>query len=1807
MAKWSVNVRQAVAVPENIKGFQEKGKKERHKLKETLASHLSEDLHRLFKEELQADVTFQVGSEVFRAHRAVLLARVPEFFHQVVDRATNECGDISQLIHIKAIQPSEFKHFLQLIYTADGKVNSVGLKVAGEEKEAAVIKKDKMIASSSESSEATETFNMKYPQGANHPSGQPCKGTAEAPAEQALGILKEDLFEGSGGNHSRLIPSDSVTVAPASVLGADLLSLYKGGCFSDISIHIGSTVFKAHRAILCARSSYFAAMLSGSWSESSQEHITLQGVDHAEMAVMLHFIYGAVVDLPEGADVCQVLSVADMYGLEDLKEVVVFVLKRDYCRFFQKPVVGVQQSVLECLSIAHSLGLESLYASCARWVAKYFMKCWSGRNFAFLSAEMQRACLTALTQSMNQDNVVAMLMESDQLISSLPGVKWAERASCLATELQEECISYIVEHFSEIILGDGFRHLLQVQGMSSKPYLLEKIFLAIENGVTMDNCCSHFITVDTLKRAQLMDEMGFACVIQALHEKLWTFLVQSFYAVRHTEGWNLMKTQHREQVQAAAFDKGDNRRLGKKPTFSSSQQHIKCPRVHLITSENPKQSPQVGRNARTPQSLLSNKPEKMKSDGLGAAGYTAAAGRVTSNKATKTNLSKGNDSSKPAKDDKPTDKSLPAKTKAAAKAQPKNNGSAKAEGSAGSRDNTPPLSANGPRNVPSGKGIKDQDRKINLGARPKAPASGAAGQTKSAKPAKTSVGKEPLLAHKETSPPSKPEPLSAGACSQAAGSGAHHRKEKTAGEGDSSDITSGSASPQNSSSSPRDSTTGTRPKSAVKTASRTSVPKTVDSTKTNSAASKTTLKDSSKIKQPALSNKTATERSVKSTPAASGENHGPKSVAASARKPVSPRKDEIKQAAKVLTPNKAPSEAPLESTKKKTFKQLSAASTELKNNSRPAKVAAGSSKHTVAGSKSVPKQKSTSEQPAVKLTSKSLGSEKQALSGLKKPASKTKETSNEKSCTSKSAGPKQNTPAAVKDETSGGSHLVTALCTEELNCSQQSESTGGAQQKMEQSVAASASCQQPERVRSHQSLENNLHNSECVAPLMDKEDFCIPRKSKNEASVALLHDKEDSNDAAFKHTGDSSQICSVLPKESVNLGNQLQGKHALQPSPPAKSDTAIAHETMVPNETKNLARVILEDFTGACKTTEQSTRVTNVNLSTTERVASSRFCTSQIHPLSLNSPKDMDTVETPESHEDSEMPQEDPWSTLHQRGSPESDTGSTTTSSDDIKPRSEDYDAGGSQDDDGSNERGISKCSTMLCHDFLGRSSSDTSTPEELKMYDTGLRIEVKLKDKKPSAEPFHIRSMKDDDEGRKRTQAWAHQEEVLMEDEPCEEETTVAVMNDPEQQQSSSEQETEDERSEAEIPQEILAPQDPSPHHFQGIVNLAFEDIAEQENEVPELQSASSFRRSVLLSVDECEEMGSEEGGGQTPPRHPADSLTPSEVFEGAARDRSEQRGKSFYSSYPLEMEEGYLDGDKEKDNELVKKGNCQSGPSDNPRGGKPQVDIAKFEQKSESPVPLTENETGKPPVLIKANKLHDTPSDPPAPVSDIRPQERPCHLDLHQIEKYRDSGLWKNSAEAVDCKKTELRLNLQEQHVKGSSLVSTEQNASTLSAGDLDDCDRLEQTCTFDCRPSKSLSPIFEMDVGEAFEQSAAVETCIVDTQGDEDNHFAERDWTLLRQLLSDQDSSLGIVNHVSEDLNLAQYLITQTLVLSCDSLNSQCKLPVDKDTFKKWAELMSPLEESTASITVTSFSPEDSASPQGEWTIVELETHH
>ncbi|KAF7203860.1 transcript variant X2, partial [Nothobranchius furzeri] len=213
-----------------------------------------------------------------------------------------------------------------------------------------------------------------------------------------------------------------------------------------------------------------------------------------------------------------------------------------------------------------------------------------------------------------------------------------------------------------------------------------------------------------------------------------------------------------------------------------------------------------------------------------------------------------------------------------------------------------------------------------------------------------------------------------------------------------------------------------------------------------------------------------------------------------------------------------------------------------------------------------------------------------------------------------------------------------------------------------------------------------------------------------------------------------------------------------------------------------------------------------------------------------------------------------------------------------------DWTAARFEDDDCSNDRGVSKCGTMRCHDFLGRSSSDTSTPEELKLYEGGggLRVEVRLRGKEAE-------TTSEEEGGRQRPRSWLLREEPSVKEVQTRVEAAVKSLPDhqllssEEEEDDDEEEETEDERSEVEVvPREASLQQtDPSPQ-FRGIVNLAFDDDGvEHENDQPNFQTASNFRRSVLLSVDECEELVSEEGGAQTPPQQQDDMLTPCDVFE--------------------------------------------------------------------------------------------------------------------------------------------------------------------------------------------------------------------------------------------------------------------------------------------------------------------------------------
>ncbi|NXH78171.1 K1107 protein, partial [Hydrobates tethys] len=1377
-------------------------------------------------------------------------------------------------------------------------------------------------------------------------------------------------------------------------------------------------------------------------------------------------------------------------------------------------------------------------------------------------------------------------MESDRLINSLPQVKWTETALALASRLQEECITFIVANFLHIVQSEGFSILLQAQAMSSKPDLLELIFNAIEKSINNENSCFLLVAVDTLLDSTNVKEMGFTCKIQALRDKLWVFLVQSFYAVRHTESWKLMRPDHQQKIQAAAFDKGDDRRLGKKPVFTSSQLN-----KSVTESVGIRNTSWTEHGKKDCWGDSSTNQDKMKSDGLGASAHTSSTNRNTVNKASKHEDVKGKDGkkivSKITKDSKPGEKAASPKARAVIKTKIENNGNVKAEGMLTKQDIEKTSSASGQKISGSGKGLKNHEGKI-AGARPKVLTVTSSVQIKT-KPLKKTTGKESpsLLTVAGTSSKSANSSIDIQTASEQT---EESREDKLVQEGKKPTV---------------------KTKSSVKTANvvtnkkkKTELEASITTSRyvTNQYAAlhiyvcvvtkKSTGKGCNEQnvqavlkKKGNVSSNSAAQQKAQNTPINSPKNQGPQGESPNSLKPgTSPKHNEEKNVLQHLVqttvPEKhpsakkksvKPSQTPVaKATAKITHKTLAPSKhAEIMNNKDPKPKPAGQS---LLKSQSPAQKHSQSESSVVQ---KDVHTSEHRSSGQKLEKNMADAVAGQLHDNNECYPAKQN--ESLKSVTESSSeHKLLASC--QPNKQKLSDPSENVEYKI-QSESSSRLITEETISKLHISLQNE----------MEARQICGDQTGIKQIEVT---GKDDDTAEFHCHAQYSSDGCSDFSKETNQkaaasgelVKRSKATKVCTEQSDELNSETGLNYgenalrsfSKMITNKEDETSspQIHMEGFLTADELCDTSA-LTEYKSITADLDDVSECSTEQItEKCSPNYTEPIDPTEMPENQENAEIPFVDHWSTgaLDPKESPESDTGSATTSSDDIKPRSEDYDAGGSQDDEGSNERGISKCSTMLCHDFLGRSSSDTSTPEELKIYDSSLRIEVKMK--KEGSDLFRVNSTSDDEIPRKRPEIWSHQESARTNTRDSKSSTFGnAQFTQEADQVSSSADETEDDRSEAENVAENFPPSNVPTQQFQGIDNLAFEDATENDTASQEFSKTKNFKRSVLLSVDECEELGSDDRvETHTSRQHSIDSLTPSEVFDSVSQ---EHHGKTFYSKYSREIEDGFLDckQHKDRDNRLDKSESSLLHLHGTEIPGKENQGASVTEQNcpekvysAASPCPgekqkvNMKNEVAS--EFHQCNKFLD---------NDAKSQERPCHLDLHQRETNSDVQK-SSSAKPVEASKNQILT--QEGQVRDSEPGTTEYANTDLLPGDIDDYDTMAQTCMYEHRPSKTLSPIYEMDVGEAIEQRMDSETAVLDVDF-EDQQFAEQDWTLLRQLLSEQDSNIGFKNSVPEDLNLAQCLINQTLFLARDGSNPQGTSQVD--TFSRWTELMSPLDES------------------------------
>lgn len=345
---------------------------------------------------------------------------------------------------------------------------------------------------------------------------------------------------------------------PVSRLGEDLLRMFLEEINPDVTVEVGGRRMKAHKCILSSRCQYFAAMLSGGWVESAGNVISLQGFSYNAVHFALCHIYSGTSNIPDTISIVELATLADMLGLEGLKEVIMYTLKVKYCHFFHKPCTMCTVGVLECLPLAAAYGLDEIYRKSLRWITKYFVRIWPTKGFASLPRELVEKCYQQHVVHMSVDNVLETVMCCDKLLATLPNVRWAEPIFGITSQLLETSIKYIANNFSAVLMSENFLSL--GRELSWNISRLEDSIMAATDRLPPEQCCQSYSRLHQILLVARSEEpppemqwsQSFVELLSRIQKRVETSLVRQAPRAARCPSWVQMEPELRRKIQEIA-------------------------------------------------------------------------------------------------------------------------------------------------------------------------------------------------------------------------------------------------------------------------------------------------------------------------------------------------------------------------------------------------------------------------------------------------------------------------------------------------------------------------------------------------------------------------------------------------------------------------------------------------------------------------------------------------------------------------------------------------------------------------------------------------------------------------------------------------------------------------------------------------------------------------------------------------------------------------------------------------------------------------------------------------------------------------------------------------------------------------------------------------------------------------------------------------------------------------------------------------------------------------------------------------------
>ncbi|XP_014636567.1 PREDICTED: inhibitor of Bruton tyrosine kinase isoform X1 [Ceratotherium simum simum] len=297
------------------------------------------------------DVTFQVGSRIFPAHKYILAVR-SDFFQKLFlsDGTTLDFTDVYRkdedsagchLFVVEKVHPDLFEYLLQYIYTdtcdflTHGFKPRINLNKKPEEYQGTPNSHlNKMNCHEDNQKSAFEVYKsnqahtISEKQKSKPKSSKKGKSVGEDdPVKMLQNVAKKFGFSNLSSRLDGVrFENEKINIIAKKSGNKPKLNQKKCSFLCDVTMKsVDGKEFPCHKCVLCARLEYFRSMLSSSWIEASSCAALEMPIHSDILKVILDYLYtdeAVVIKESQNVDfVCSVLVVADQLLITRLKEI----------------------------------------------------------------------------------------------------------------------------------------------------------------------------------------------------------------------------------------------------------------------------------------------------------------------------------------------------------------------------------------------------------------------------------------------------------------------------------------------------------------------------------------------------------------------------------------------------------------------------------------------------------------------------------------------------------------------------------------------------------------------------------------------------------------------------------------------------------------------------------------------------------------------------------------------------------------------------------------------------------------------------------------------------------------------------------------------------------------------------------------------------------------------------------------------------------------------------------------------------------------------------------------------------------------------------------------------------------------------------------------------------------------------------------------------------------------------------------------------------------------------------------------------